>query len=73
MSRILARLAAFNFFVLLLTFTMGWMSRWRESLAKNIDDPTFTQPLRANLFQSGSDRSAFHLLWTRPSRRENRS
>ena len=44
-----------------------------EYVSLQIDDPTFTQPLRANLFQSGSDRSAFHLLWTRPSRRENRS
>jgi uncharacterized protein (DUF736 family) len=44
-----------------------------EYVSLQIDDPTFTQPLRANLFQSGSNRSAFHLLWTRPSRRENRS
>ena len=35
--------------------------------------PTLAQPIRANLFQSGNDRSAFHLLWTRPSKRENRS
>lgn len=44
-----------------------------EYLALQIDDPTFTQPLRANLFQSGSDRSAFHLLWTRSSKRKNES
>ncbi len=41
--------------------------------AFQIDDPAFTQPVRANLFQSGSDRSAFHLLWTRPIKREGRS
>jgi uncharacterized protein (DUF736 family) len=41
-----------------------------EYVALQIDDPAFTQPMRANLFQSGSDRSAFHLLWTRPTKRE---
>ncbi|HWG47637.1 MAG TPA: hypothetical protein VN688_33040 [Gemmataceae bacterium] len=49
MSRILARLAAFNFFVLLLTFAVGWLSRGRESL-KNIDDPTFTIHFYLGLF-----------------------
>jgi uncharacterized protein (DUF736 family) len=43
-----------------------------EYVSLQIDDPTFTQPLRANLFQSGGDRSTFHLLWTRPSKRESR-
>lgn len=41
-----------------------------EYVSLQIDDPTFTQPVRANLFQSGSNKSAFHLLWTRPSRRD---
>jgi predicted ferric reductase len=40
MSRILARLAAFNFLVLLLTFAVGWLSRWRGGLT-NADDPTY--------------------------------
>lgn len=44
-----------------------------EYVALQIDDPGFSQPIRANLFQSGSDRSAFHLLWTRPSKREART
>ena len=44
-----------------------------EYVSLQIDDPAFTQPIRTNLFQSGNDRSAFHLLWTRPSKRENRS
>ena len=34
-----------------------------------IDDPTFAQPLRANLFKSGRDGSAYHLLWNRPQKR----
>ncbi|MHB1421721.1 MAG: hypothetical protein ACYC3I_00715 [Gemmataceae bacterium] len=40
MARILARLAAFNFFVLLLTFAVGWLSRWRGSLTSP-DDSTY--------------------------------
>ena len=44
-----------------------------EYVALQIDDPALTQPIRANLFQSGNDRSAFHLLWTRQSKRESRS
>jgi uncharacterized protein (DUF736 family) len=44
-----------------------------EYIALQIDDPTFTQPLRANLFQSGSDRSAYHLLWMRPAKRDGRT
>jgi uncharacterized protein (DUF736 family) len=44
-----------------------------EYVALQIDDPNFPQPIRANLFQSGSDRSAFNLLWTRPSKREART
>jgi len=37
-----------------------------------IDDPSFAQPIRANLFQSGRD-GAFHLLWNRPSRSGKRT
>ena len=44
-----------------------------EYISLHIDDPTFVQPLRANLFQSGSNRSAFHLLWARPSKRDSNS
>jgi hypothetical protein len=40
MSRILARLAAFNFLVLLLAFAVGWLSRWRGSLL-NLNEPTY--------------------------------
>lgn len=34
-----------------------------------IDDPSFAQPIRASLFRSGHDDGAFHLRWSRPSRR----
>jgi uncharacterized protein (DUF736 family) len=37
-----------------------------------IDDPTLTQPLRANLFQSDVKGKAFALLWTRPAKREDK-
>src|SRR5579875_3306795 len=40
MARILARLAAFNFLVLLSAFAVGWLSRWRGSL-RNLDEPTY--------------------------------
>ena len=36
-----------------------------------IDDPVFTQPIRANLFQADASGSTFHLLWNRPSRRKD--
>ena len=35
-----------------------------------IDDPALVQPLRANLFQA--DLPAHVLMWSRPSRRDNR-
>jgi uncharacterized protein (DUF736 family) len=37
-----------------------------------LDDPAFVQPIRANLFQSGDDRTAWDLHWTRPPRRSER-
>ena len=37
-----------------------------------IDDPTLTQPIRANLFRSGDDRSSWVLNWTRPTKRGER-
>jgi uncharacterized protein (DUF736 family) len=44
-----------------------------EYVSLQIDDPTFSQPIRANLFQSGGDPTAFHLLWTRPPKRSDRT
>lgn len=35
-----------------------------------LDDPTLSQPIRANLFRSEADDGTYHLHWTRPSRRE---
>jgi hypothetical protein len=49
MSRILARLAAFNFLVLLLAFAVGWLSRWRGSLMK-LDEPTYPVHFYLGLF-----------------------
>ena len=37
-----------------------------------IDDPALMQPIRANLFQSGDDKSAWSLHWNRPPRRGER-
>ena len=35
-------------------------------------DPTFAQPIRANLFQSADDKSAWGLYWNRPIKRSER-
>lgn len=43
-----------------------------EYISLLIDDPVFAQPIRANLFKSNRDDNAYHLLWTRPSKREGR-
>lgn len=37
-----------------------------------IDDPAFTQPIRANLFQSDAKGKSFHLLWNRSSKNQDR-
>ena len=34
-----------------------------------LDDPTLARPMRANLFQSGDDISAWGLNWSRPPKR----
>lgn len=39
-------------------------------VAVQLDDPALVQPLRANLFRSGADDAAHHLVWNRSSRRE---
>lgn len=54
----------------------GWKRTGEKAgdyLSLSIDDPSFTQPLRANLFQSDADDKVWHLLWNRPSKREERS
>ena len=37
-----------------------------------IDDPSLPRPIRANLFQSGDDKSAWVLNWNRPPKRSER-
>ena len=37
-----------------------------------IDDPLLTHPIRANLFRSGDDKSAWVLNWNRPLKRGER-
>ncbi|MDJ0448806.1 DUF736 domain-containing protein [Methylocystis sp. JR02] len=37
-----------------------------------IDDPSLTQPIRTNLFQSGDNKSAWVLNWNRPPKRSER-
>jgi len=53
----------------------GWKrtgERAGDYVSLLIDDPTFRQPIRANLFQSGDDETAWSLHWTRPAKRNER-
>lgn len=43
-----------------------------DYLSLIIDDPSFVQPIRANLFQAESKAKGFHLLWNRPAKRDDR-
>ncbi|MGV6876459.1 DUF736 domain-containing protein [Pseudochelatococcus sp. B33] len=43
-----------------------------DYLSVVIDDPTFTQSIRAALFQSEADATVWNLIWTRPSKRDER-
>ena len=43
-----------------------------EYVSLVIDDPALAQPIRANLFQSGEDKSAWVLNWNRPPKRGDR-
>ena len=43
-----------------------------EYVSLVIDDPALAQPIRANLFQSGDDKSAWVLNWNRPPKRGDR-
>jgi uncharacterized protein (DUF736 family) len=40
-----------------------------DYVALQLDDPSFMQPIRANLFQSGDEKSAWSLHWNRPPKR----
>ena len=49
----------------------GWKRTGEKAgdyVALQIDDPTFTRPLRANLFKG--DNNGHVLVWSRPSKRE---
>ncbi len=43
-----------------------------EYVSLLLDDPALAQPIRANLFQSGSDKSVWSLNWNRPQNRGER-
>ena len=43
-----------------------------EYLSVLLDDPALPQPIRANLFQNGDDKSSWSLHWSRPKPREDR-
>ncbi len=52
---------------------------WKETgekagdyLSLQLDDPTLAQPIRANLFRSDDDESAWSLHWNRPKPRDGR-
>jgi uncharacterized protein (DUF736 family) len=50
----------------------GWKRTGEKAgdyVSLQIDDPTFAQPIRANLFQADDKGTAFNLLWNRPPRR----
>ena len=43
-----------------------------EYVSLLLDDPVYAQPVRANLFQSGDDKTAWGLHWNRPPKRGER-
>ncbi|NTG28741.1 DUF736 domain-containing protein [Agrobacterium rhizogenes] len=43
-----------------------------DYVSLQLDDPALTQPIRANLFQSGDDKSTWVLNWNRPPKRGER-
>ena len=53
----------------------GWKRTGEKAgdyVSLQIDDPTLAQPIRANLFQSTEDKSAWNLQWNRPPKRGER-
>ncbi len=54
----------------------GWKrtgERAGDYVSFQLDDPSFVQPIRANLFQAGDKGSVFNLLWNPPSRRDEQA
>ena len=53
----------------------GWKRTGEKAgdyVAVLLDDPTLAQPIRANLFQSLDDKSAWGLYWSRPQKRSEK-
>lgn len=53
----------------------GWKRTGEKAgdyVSLQLDDPTFAQPIRANLFQSADDKAAWGLHWNRPPKRGER-
>lgn len=53
----------------------GWKrtgERAGDYVSLQLDCPTFTFPIRANLFQSPDDNAAWGLFWNRPPKRGER-
>jgi uncharacterized protein (DUF736 family) len=53
----------------------GWKRTGEKAgdyVSLQIDDPAFPHPIRANLFQSADDKSAWGLHWNRPPKRGER-
>ena len=51
----------------------GWIrtgEKAGEYVSLQLDDPSFGQPIRANLFQANEAGTEFNLLWSRPPRRQ---
>ena len=50
----------------------GWKRTGEKAgdyISLQLDDPSFRQPIRANLFQADDEGMEFDLLWSRPPRR----
>ena len=43
-----------------------------EFVSLQLDDPTFAQPIRANLFQNGDDNNAWSMQWSRSRARTDK-
>lgn len=53
----------------------GWKRTGEKAgdyVSLQLDDPAFGHPIRANLFQSADDKSAWGLHWNRPPKRGER-
>ena len=54
----------------------GWKHTGKKAgdfISLLIDDPIFSHPIRANLFQADESGSVFDLIWLRPAKRAERA